>query len=70
MTLAHYVNSPAEVDQILSEAEAAGATIGRSAAATSWGGYSGIFIDIDGHAWEIGHNPGWIVDSDGSFKPR
>jgi predicted lactoylglutathione lyase len=70
VTLAYYVNSRGEVDHILAEAEAAGATIGRPAAATSWGGYSGVFIDLDGHPWEIGHNPGWIVDSDGSFKPR
>jgi catechol 2,3-dioxygenase-like lactoylglutathione lyase family enzyme len=70
VTLAHYVNSPAEVDQILAEAEAAGATIGRPAAATSWGGYSGVFVDLDGHPWEVGHNPGWVVDADGSFTPR
>ncbi len=22
-----------------------------------WGGYSGIFIDPDGHPWEVAHNP-------------
>lgn len=70
ITLAHYVNSRVEVDEIISAAAAAGATIGRAAADTSWGGYSGIFVDLDGHAWEIGHNPGWVVDSEGSFRPR
>ena len=30
VTLAHNVSSPAEVDQVLAEAEAAGATIGRA----------------------------------------
>jgi uncharacterized protein len=70
VTFAYYVNSVGEVDHILAQAETAGATIGRPAAETSWGGYSGVFIDADGHPWEVGHNPGWIVDSDGSFRPR
>jgi len=69
VTLAYYVNSPGDVDQILAQAETAGATIARPAAPTSWG-YSGVFIDLDGHPWEIGHNPAWIVDPEGSFKPR
>src|SRR5215204_1387532 len=34
VTLAHNVGSPAEVDAVISEAEAAGATIGRPGAAT------------------------------------
>jgi catechol 2,3-dioxygenase-like lactoylglutathione lyase family enzyme len=38
ITLAHNVGSPAEVDAVMREAEAAGATITRSAAATFWGG--------------------------------
>ncbi len=65
VTLAHCVRSPAEVDSILEAAQAAGATIGRAAAETFWGGYSGIFIDPDGHPWEIAHNPGWVVHDDG-----
>jgi hypothetical protein len=24
-------------------------------------GYSGVFIDPDGHPWEIAHNPGWTL---------
>src|SRR6185503_4855564 len=59
VTLAHNVRSPAEVDAVLAEAEAAGATIGRPGAATEWGGYSGLFLDPDGHAWEVAHNPYW-----------
>jgi catechol 2,3-dioxygenase-like lactoylglutathione lyase family enzyme len=65
VTLAHNVNSPAEVNAVLAEARAAGATIPRSGAATFWGGYSGVFIDPDGHPWEVAHNPGWTVHSDG-----
>ncbi len=68
VTLAHNVRSPAEVDAVLSEAKEAGATIGRAGAETFWGGYSGLFIDPDGHTWEIAHNPGWIINEDGSIS--
>jgi len=70
VTLAYNVGSPAEVDATLAEAEAAGATIGRPGAATFWGGYSGIFIDPDGHPWEVAHNPGWTIAPDGSVHLR
>jgi uncharacterized protein len=65
VTLAYNVGSPAEVDTVLDEARAAGATIGREGAETFWGGYSGLFIDPDGHPWEVAHNPGWTVHEDG-----
>jgi catechol 2,3-dioxygenase-like lactoylglutathione lyase family enzyme len=65
LTLAHNVRSPQEVDAVLAEAETAGATIGRSGAETFWGGYSGVFIDPDGHAWEVAHNPVWAIGDDG-----
>ena len=65
VTLAHNVGSPAEVDAVLEEARNAGATIRRAGAATFWGGYSGVFIDPDGHPWEVAHNPGWTVHADG-----
>lgn len=70
VTLAHNVGSPDEVDAVLGEAEAAGATIGRAGAATFWGGYSGVFVDPDGHPWEVAHNPGWILEEDGSVRLR
>lgn len=68
VTLALNLRSPAEVDAVLAEAEAAGATIGRAGAETFWGGYSGVFIDPDGHPWEIAHNPGWVIADDGSTR--
>lgn len=68
VALAHNVGSPEEVDAILTQAEAAGATIARTGASTFWGGYSGVFIDPDGHPWEIAHNPGWILAEDGSIR--
>jgi uncharacterized glyoxalase superfamily protein PhnB len=58
VTLAYNVRSPAEVDPVLVEEEKAGATIARTGAETFWGGYSGVFIDPDGHPWEIAHDPG------------
>lgn len=66
ITLAHNVGSPAEVDAVLAEAAAAGATIGRPGTASEWGGYSGVFIDPDGHPWEVAHNPYWIINGDGT----
>ena len=68
ITLAHNVRSPADVDAVLAEAERAGATIGRAGAETFWGGYSGVFVDPDGHPWEIAHNPHWTLDDDGSVR--
>ena len=66
VTLAMNVGSPAEVDAVLEEARAAGATVPRVGAETTWGGYSGMFHDLDGHPWEVAHNPGWRIGPDGS----
>jgi uncharacterized protein len=68
VTLAYNVRSPQEVDDVLAEAEGAGATVPRRGAETFWGGYSGVFIDPDGHPWEIAHNPGWTITDDGSTR--
>jgi predicted lactoylglutathione lyase len=68
MTLAYNTRSQEEVDQVMEEARKAGATIGREPADTFWGGYSGIFIDPDGHPWEVAYNPRWSVEEDGSTR--
>ena len=68
VTLAYNVRSPEEVDAVIEEARAAGARIGREGAATFWGGYSGLFVDPDGHPWEVAHNPHWALGDDGSVK--
>jgi uncharacterized protein len=70
VTLAYNVRSPAEVDDVLAQAEAAGATIGRPGAETFWGGYSGVFVDPEGHPWEVAHNPHWTLAADGSITLR
>jgi predicted lactoylglutathione lyase len=66
VTLAHNVASPEEVDAVIEEARAAGARIAREPAATFWGGYAGVFADLDGHPWEVAHNPHWTLAADGS----
>ena len=67
VTLAYNTRSTEEVDAVIAEAERAGATIGRPPAETFWGGYSAIFIDPDGHPWEVAHNPGWTIAEDGAL---
>jgi predicted lactoylglutathione lyase len=71
VTPAYCTRSREEVDTVIEEARKAGGTIGREPAETFWGGYSGIFIDPDGHAWEVAHNPNWTIEDDGSVTlPR
>ena len=66
VTPAYCTRSREEVDRVIEEARTAGGTIGREPAETFWGGYSGIFIDPDGHPWEIAHNPHWTITDDGA----
>jgi hypothetical protein len=68
VTLAHNVSSPEAVDAVIGEARAAGAAIVREPAETFWGGYSGVFVDPDGHPWEVAHNPYWTLAADGSIS--
>ena len=70
VTLALNLGSPGEVDEVAEQARAAGATIGREPAATFWGGYSAVFIDPDGHPWEIAHNPHWELTGEGGVRLR
>lgn len=70
ITLAYNVRSPAEVDAVVEEVRAAGGTVRREPAETFWGGYSAAFADPDGHVWEVAHNPGWVLDDDGSVHLR
>jgi catechol 2,3-dioxygenase-like lactoylglutathione lyase family enzyme len=68
VALAYNAGSPEQVDAVLTEAAAAGARIARGGAETFWGGYSGVFIDPDGHPWEVAHNPHWTLHDDGSVS--
>jgi uncharacterized protein len=64
ITLAHNVGSRADVDRVVGEARAAGARIAREPTETFYGGYAGVFLDPDGHPWEVAYNPGFsLLDS-------
>ena len=66
ITLAHNVGSRDEVHDVIEAARSNGAEIAREPAETFYGGYAGVFRDLDGHAWEIAHNPGFGLTDDGS----
>lgn len=62
-TLAHNVATMDQVDLVVAEAKAAGASVVSEPVARDWGGYSGYFADPDGFRWEIAWNPGPIGQS-------
>lgn len=65
VALAHNVASPEDVDRVLEEAVAAGASLLKPGEKVFWGGYSGYFADPDGHLWEVAHNPSLPLGPDG-----
>jgi predicted lactoylglutathione lyase len=66
IALAHNVGSRDEVHEVVELARRSGAEVTREPAETFYGGYAGVFRDLDGHAWEIAHNPGFGLQDDGS----
>ncbi len=68
VTLAINFGSREEVDAATEQARAAGARIGREPAETFWGGYSAVFVDPDGHPWELAHNPHWALTPGGGVR--
>lgn len=67
ITLALNFNNEEEVDEALSGAVSAGATLTKPAERAEWGGYSGYFADPDGHAWEVAFAPGFHVTEEGTI---
>lgn len=61
LSIGHNVAFETEVDEVMQQAENAGATIVKPAQKTFWGGYAGYFQDPDGHLWEVAWNPAWIL---------
>jgi uncharacterized glyoxalase superfamily protein PhnB len=59
------VGSAEEVNRVMAQAEAAGATVVAAPKTQPWGGYTGYFADPDGFRWEIAYNPTWTVDDAG-----
>jgi predicted lactoylglutathione lyase len=66
ITLAQNVRSREEVHAVIEQARVNGAEIAREPAETFYGGYAGVFRDLDGHAWEVAHNPGFGLDDAGN----
>jgi catechol 2,3-dioxygenase-like lactoylglutathione lyase family enzyme len=61
-SIGHVVASRAEVDEVISQAKAAGASVTDPPHDRPWGIYSGYFQDPDGHLWEIIWNPALDLD--------
>jgi len=65
VTLAMNLATVADVDEVFAEWVAAGATPMVEPHTAFWGGYSSYVADLDGHLWEIAHNPYAHLDDDG-----
>jgi catechol 2,3-dioxygenase-like lactoylglutathione lyase family enzyme len=63
-SIGHNVATREEVDQVIAQAEAAGAEVVRKPHDTFWGGYGGYFRDPDGHLWEVLWNPAFVVNGE------
>ena len=61
-SIGHNVRSKTEVDAVMNQARAVGATIVKPAQDTFWGGYAGYFQDPDSHLWEILWNPAFLPE--------
>jgi catechol 2,3-dioxygenase-like lactoylglutathione lyase family enzyme len=64
ITIGHNVASREDVDEVMAQAERAGATIVKRAHPTFWGGYAGYFQDPDGHLWEAVWNPEFAIEDE------
>jgi uncharacterized protein len=60
-SIGQLVSSREEVDAVLDEAKAAGATLTDDPHERPWGIYSGYFHDLDGHLWEVIWNPRLVI---------
>ncbi len=54
--------------EVLTDAEAAGATVLTPPQRAEFGGFHAHFADPNGVVWEIAHNPGWSVEDDGTVR--
>ena len=68
ITISYNAASEAEVNEVLQNVEKLGATIIKPAQKVYWGGYSGYFKDLDGHLFEVAHNPFWELDNAGNLQ--
>ena len=68
IALAINVSSETEADRLFDTAVANGANAHKPPQKAFWGGYSGYFADLDGHLWEVAHNPFFAMDTDGNLR--
>lgn len=68
VALAQNVRQREDVDLVLKQAVAAGATLVQPAHDAFWGGYTGYFADPEGYLWEIAWNPHFPFAEDGSLN--
>jgi predicted lactoylglutathione lyase len=68
VTLAINMHSREQVDEVIEQARSAEARISREPAETFYGGYAGVFVDPDGHSWEVANNPGFELGEDGRLR--
>lgn len=67
ISLAINLGSEAEVDRVAAEWVACGGAMVKPPQRVFWGGYSGYVADLDGHLWELAHNPGFTLSPDGAM---
>ncbi|MGR3713135.1 MAG: VOC family protein [Shimia sp.] len=68
VTLSYNVRAAEDVAPVLARAEVAGGRVLRAAGEVFWGGFIGYFSDLDGHVWEVAHNPFSKLSSKGEFR--
>lgn len=68
VTLAHNVANKQDVALLLAKVAAAGGKVLKPAQDVFWGGHHGYFADLDGHIWEVAHNPFSALREDGAFR--
>ena len=61
-SLGYLASNKEEVDALVQQAKAAGATITDEPRERPWGIYSGYFKDLDGHLWEVIWNPPMVSE--------
>ncbi len=62
-SIGHNVSRREEVDAVMRDAQAAGASIIKAPGETFYGGYAGYFADPDGHLWEVVWNPQMLPEA-------
>jgi predicted lactoylglutathione lyase len=68
VSVAINLESREAVDAAFAEWVAAGATPVKQPVAMVWGGYSSYVADLDGHLWELAHNPHFEFDVSGVVR--